>query len=160
MPARFFNFFIFSSVYIAVCALLMVHQTNQLLHLDYNIREYLAFVFFSTICSYNFHWYLTPSIPTEKLRVQWTQQHKTLHLLFFVAGFIGSCILRLALYHSYLLDGGFSVTHLSLFGSQIAAKAFLFFEKNSHRQNNIPVFCMDVCNNVFAYCIFRRSVAV
>jgi 1,4-dihydroxy-2-naphthoate octaprenyltransferase len=90
MLVRFFNFFVFSSIYIALCALLMVNQTNQLLHLDYNIRQYLAFVFFSTICSYNFHWYLTPATPTEKLRVQWTQQHKTLHFIFFIGGFIGS----------------------------------------------------------------------
>jgi 4-hydroxybenzoate polyprenyltransferase len=92
MLVRVFNFFIFSSIYISLCALLMVNQTNQLLHLDYDIHHYLLFVFFSTICSYNFHWYLTPLLPTEKLRVQWTQEHKTLHFLFFIAGLVGSCI--------------------------------------------------------------------
>src|SRR5437868_1609120 len=90
MLTRIFNFFIFSSIYIALCALLMVSQTNKLLHLDYNIQQYLLFVFFSTLCSYNFHWYLTPLTPTEKLRVTWTQQHKILHLLFFAVGLIGS----------------------------------------------------------------------
>lgn len=72
--------------------MLMVTQTNKLLHLDYNFRQYLLFVFFSTLCSYNFHWYLTPLTPAEELRVRWTQQHKILHLLFFTAGLIGSCI--------------------------------------------------------------------
>jgi len=92
MLIRAFNFFIFSSIYIALCAMLMVTQTNKLLHLDYNFRQYLLFVFFSTLCSYNFHWYLTPLTPAEELRVRWTQQHKILHLLFFTAGLIGSCI--------------------------------------------------------------------
>lgn len=92
MLIRAFNFFIFSSIYIALCAMLMVSQTNKLLHLDYNFRQYLLFVFFSTLCSYNFHWYLTPLTPAEELRVRWTQQHKILHLLFFTAGLIGSCI--------------------------------------------------------------------
>lgn len=92
MLIRIFNFFIFSSIYIALCALLMVTQTNKLLHLDYNFHQYLLFVFFSTLCSYNFHWYLTPLTPAEELRVRWTQQHKILHLFFFIAGLIGSCI--------------------------------------------------------------------
>lgn len=91
MLTRFFNFFIFSSIYIALCAVLMVTQTNHLLHLKYDVQHYLVFVFFSTICSYNFHWFLTPLTPTEKLRVRWTQEHKNLHLLFFIVGMVGSC---------------------------------------------------------------------
>jgi 4-hydroxybenzoate polyprenyltransferase len=108
MAVRFFNFFIFSSIYISLCALLMVHQTNQLLHLSYDINHYFLFVFFSTICSYNFHWFLTPSIPTEKLRVQWTQSHKTLHFILFAAGLIGSCI-YFFYFIEYLLWMGISV---------------------------------------------------
>lgn len=90
MIKKLFNFFIFSSLYIAGCAVLMVYQTNQLLHLRYNSLVCYLFVFFSTICSYNFHWYLTPDTPTEQLRVGWTQRHKKLHLFLYIVGLIGA----------------------------------------------------------------------
>jgi len=51
-----------------------------------------AFVFFSTICSYNFHWYLTPNSVTSSVRSKWTQDHKQLHLFFYIIGLIGSLI--------------------------------------------------------------------
>jgi 4-hydroxybenzoate polyprenyltransferase len=85
-----FHFFLFTSLFISGCALMMVHQTNQLLHLQYDIPNYLLFVFFATLCSYNFHWYLTPDMPSETLRIGWTQQHKPLHLALFIVGVTGS----------------------------------------------------------------------
>ncbi len=87
---KLFNFFIFSSLYIAGCAVLMVYQTNHLLRLQYDALVCYLFVFFSTICSYNFHWYLTPNTPTEQLRVTWTQQHKKLHMVLYMIGLIGA----------------------------------------------------------------------
>ncbi len=129
MLVRFFNFFIFSSIYIALCALLMVSQTNKLLHLDYNFHQYLLFVFFSTICSYNFHWYLTPLTPTEKLRVQWTQQHKTLHLLFYMAGLIGSCF-YFFYFTSHLFWMGISALLTFLYSApKLPYKPFYFLRK-------------------------------
>jgi 4-hydroxybenzoate polyprenyltransferase len=81
-----FNFFLFTSCFIAGCALLMVIQTNQLLHLQYDDTGYLVFVFFSTLCSYNFHWYLSADAASENARVRWTQQHKMLHLALIAVG--------------------------------------------------------------------------
>lgn len=81
---------LFSSLYIAGCAVLMVHQSNHLLRLHYNHIHYFAFVFFSTICSYNFHWYLTHSAETEKIRNRWTGEHRSLHLILFLVGLLGS----------------------------------------------------------------------
>jgi 4-hydroxybenzoate polyprenyltransferase len=68
----------------------MVYQTCVLL---FNTKPSLSlslFVFFSTICSYNFHWYLTPFSVTSSARAKWTQQHKTLHLVLYLIGLIGS----------------------------------------------------------------------
>jgi 4-hydroxybenzoate polyprenyltransferase len=76
-----FDLFIFTSCFIAGCAVLMVCQTNQLMHLQYDIPAYLVFVFFSTLCSYNFHWYLSADATSENARVKWTQHHKILHLV-------------------------------------------------------------------------------
>jgi 4-hydroxybenzoate polyprenyltransferase len=86
----FIHFLVFSSIYIAACALVMIHQTNQLLNLQYDIFHYYGFVFFSTICSYNFHWGLTPYVETEMVRLGWTVRNKRVHKIFFVIGVIGS----------------------------------------------------------------------
>jgi 4-hydroxybenzoate polyprenyltransferase len=89
---KIFDFFIFSSLYIASCAILMIVQTNRLL-LDTDPSGRLTgFVFFSTICSYNFHWYLTPRSVNPSRRLVWTQYHKALHFILYLAGGIGAII--------------------------------------------------------------------
>jgi 4-hydroxybenzoate polyprenyltransferase len=110
---KLFHLFVFSSVYIALCAVLMVYQTNQLLQLNYSIPPYLLFVFFSTICSYNFHWYLTSNVQTEAIRVKWTQRNKTLHLILFSIGFIGSVwYFFYFINHWFWLGGAVVLTYL------------------------------------------------
>lgn len=90
MVRYIFHFFLFTSLFISGCALLMVNQTNLLLQLQYDAPDYLLFVFFATLCSYNFHWYLTPDMPSETLRIEWTRRNKTLHLALFITGLTGS----------------------------------------------------------------------
>ncbi len=46
---KIFDLFLFSSLFIALCAVLMTLQTNHFFALQYNDRQYTAFVFFSTI---------------------------------------------------------------------------------------------------------------
>lgn len=97
-----FHFFLFTSLFISGCALLMVDQTNHLLQLHYEVPEYLLFVFFATLCSYNFHWYLTPDMPSETLRIGWTRRNRKLHLALFIIGCIGS-----AWYFFYFIEHWF-----------------------------------------------------
>jgi len=85
-----FDLFLFTSCFIAGCAVMMAYQTNDLLHLHYDSTGYLVFVFFSTLCSYNFHWYLSADTTSENARVRWTQQHKKLHLILTAIGGIGA----------------------------------------------------------------------
>ncbi|MEO6915704.1 MAG: hypothetical protein ABI151_08710, partial [Chitinophagaceae bacterium] len=98
MLRRLFNLFIFSSVYIALGAVLMVYQTVDLLHITGLASSYYYFVFFSTLCSYNFHWYLTPPSSEQQMRVEWTQQHRSLHLILFLVGTCGSTYFCLQLF--------------------------------------------------------------
>jgi 4-hydroxybenzoate polyprenyltransferase len=70
----------------------MVCQTSYLLFHSVPAFSLIAFVFFSTICSYNFHWYLTPNSVTSSVRAQWTQKHKLLHLILYLTGLTGSLI--------------------------------------------------------------------
>ncbi|CAL1519719.1 UbiA family prenyltransferase [Chitinophaga sp. MM2321] len=92
-----FNLFLFTSIYISLCALMMIWQTNQLLDLHYQQNTFYLFVFFSTICSYNFHWYLTPATYSSSERIRWGENHRPLMLLLCGIGMIG------ALYFFWLL---------------------------------------------------------
>jgi 4-hydroxybenzoate polyprenyltransferase len=70
----------------------MIYQTALLF--DFPLSFTLTgFVFSGTVCSYNFHWYLTPPNvggPTEK--VIWNIKNKNIHLALFFAGLIGSAV--------------------------------------------------------------------
>ena len=105
MLRRLFDFFIFSSLFIAGCAVLMVYQVNDLFKLQYRPAHYLWFVFFSTICSYNFHWYFTPDTTSENRRILWTHKHKRIHLLFIIVSGIGAFLFFLPLIEYWLWIG-------------------------------------------------------
>lgn len=85
-----FNFFLFSSLYISCVTVVMVFQTRFYLGLQLNFTGYAGFAFFATVCSYNFHWWLTPVSTGESIRVQWTHDHRNLHLVFIFLGGLGA----------------------------------------------------------------------
>lgn len=49
----------------------------------------LAFIFFSTLCSYSFHWYLTPDLDLPSSRTQWLKNHRSTHTVLLVISFLG-----------------------------------------------------------------------
>ena len=105
MLKKLFDFFIFSSLFIAICAVLMLYQVTLLFNIEFN---YLlaGFVFSGSMCSYNFHWYLTPphfEKPTEKLI--WNLSNKRIHLILFMAGLIGSAIFSFLLIEHWIWLG-------------------------------------------------------
>ena len=70
----------------------MIWQTSWLLLGSAPSGRLLGFVFFSTICSYNFHWYLTPRTASPSRRVQWTVRNKALHFVLYLAGAVGAAV--------------------------------------------------------------------
>ncbi len=70
----------------------MIWQTSHLLLGSPPSGRLVGFVFFSTICSYNFHWYLTPASIDRSRRVQWTQRHKILHFILYLVGGVGATV--------------------------------------------------------------------
>jgi 4-hydroxybenzoate polyprenyltransferase len=89
---KVFDFFVFSSLFIAACAVLMTYQTCFLFHLPFSFAL-AGFVFSGSVCSYNFHWYLTPPTveePTEK--EVWNISNKPIHLALFILGVVGSAV--------------------------------------------------------------------
>jgi hypothetical protein len=99
---KFGSFIIYSNLFIAGCAVLMANQTYRfLLHRspDWNL---LAFIFFATICSYSFHWYLTSFSVIPSPRIKWTLQNKSIYLFLFFTGLVGA-----AIFFFLLRDGWF-----------------------------------------------------
>ncbi|MGX5817269.1 UbiA family prenyltransferase [Chitinophaga lutea] len=90
MLRGFFNFILFSSIYIAICAVLMAWESSEILQLQYDRYHYYLFVFFSTIASYNFHWYLTPGSERHSERILWGQRQRTLQLFGCAVGVLGA----------------------------------------------------------------------
>lgn len=78
------DFFLFSSLFIAVCSVVMCWQTFYLFGLSAQL-PFLLFVFFATLSSYNFHWYFTLQEVPGSAKVRWSYHNKTLHLFFFAA---------------------------------------------------------------------------
>ncbi len=109
----FFNFLLFSSIYIALVALLMVWETEEILGLALDKNTYFGFVFFSTICSYNFHWYLTPGSEKHSERILWGQRQRRLQLMGCLIGLMGAAWYGLQLVQHWLpLSGAVILTFL------------------------------------------------
>ena len=90
MLKKAFDFFLFSSCYIAICAVVMVYQLALLFPAVHIPPAFYCFVFFSTMCSYNFHWWLTTHSATGSERLQWAIQYKQWHLALGIIGMLGA----------------------------------------------------------------------
>jgi len=91
----------------------MVNQTYDLiLHSSPN-KYFLGFVFFATISSYSFHWYLTSQSLIESPRIEWLKKYRVAHLVFFFIGLTGSAFFFLSLLpHWYWLSVSAIITFL------------------------------------------------
>jgi 4-hydroxybenzoate polyprenyltransferase len=99
---KVFDFFVFTSLFIACCAVLMVYQAFLLFGVQFPLALY-GFVFFGSVCSYNFHWFLTPpQIPGTSHKQQWNLNNRPLHLLLSITGLIGAAICSFLLIDHWL----------------------------------------------------------
>jgi 4-hydroxybenzoate polyprenyltransferase len=94
---QLFSFFIYSNLFIALCAILMIVQTFGLLLDEWPPFTFIAFAFFATLSSYSFHWWLTPDIDLPSERLSWLKRNKYVHLILFFASLPG------AVYYGILL---------------------------------------------------------
>jgi hypothetical protein len=90
------DFFLYSSLFIACCAVVMSYQSFVLFGFPVN-TNLLYFAFFGTISSYNFHWLLTPAQENASGKAYWHLQRKPFHYLLFLIGVIGSAYFGLQL---------------------------------------------------------------
>jgi len=87
-----FRLLVYSNLFIATCAVLMVNQTYRLILHSFPNMNFLFFVFSSTICSYSFHWYLSSLSVTVSPRTEWAKRYYGLHLFLLIASLITSTI--------------------------------------------------------------------
>ena len=157
MPKKLLDFLVFSSLYISGCAMLMVHQTNHLLRLQYRTVPYFFFVFFSTICSYNFHWYLTGTAENEKTRVQWTQNHKQLHFALFLFGLAGSAIFGLYFIKHWFWMGGAVLLTFLYSAPKIERPPFHFLRKIAVGKTIFLAFVWMYVTTFLPFCFSDRQ---
>jgi len=67
----------------------MTYQTFLLYNYQVNYTL-LAFVGCGTVCSYNFHWLLTPAPATTASKAHWHFKHRFLHISLTTIGLIGA----------------------------------------------------------------------
>lgn len=102
MLKKVFDFFIFTSLFIACCAVLMVLQASFIFGVSFPFALYL-FVFSGSVCSYNFHWFLTPpQVQSFSDKMRWNLSKRYLHLLLSVIGLLGAGIAAIFLMEQWL----------------------------------------------------------
>lgn len=124
-----FRAFIFTSIYVSFCAVLMVWQTNTLFNIRDINYDFYIFVFFATICSYNFHWYLTPADYSASERILWSARHKTLQLALVAAGGVGAAISFWHLRAHWLPLGGAAILTFLYSAPKVPHPAFMWLRK-------------------------------
>ncbi len=92
---RLLHFILSHSIFIALCALALCFQTATLLHFEVDYYLY-AFVFFATLCSYNFYWMLGSYGLARTSPSAFIRKHAT-NIFFFAIAFAGIvfCLLQL-----------------------------------------------------------------
>jgi len=73
------EFILFSSIFIAVCAVAMCIQTNLLLHLPLNTFSFYCFVFGATLVQYNLHYLVKTTAVKNSQRLAWSLKNKIVH---------------------------------------------------------------------------------
>lgn len=100
--------FLFSSLFLALCAVGMVYQTMHLFKLEVS-NDLLLFTFAGTLCSYNFHWYFTPASFGGSRKTLWSVKNKKVHAFLFLLSFLlaGYACLGLIQFWPWLLVTAF-----------------------------------------------------
>lgn len=85
---RWFKFILSHSIFISFCAVALCYQAYTLLLLKPD-PNYYGFVFFSTLCSYNFYWSVSKYSFSRSLSLRAFGKKNASYLLFFIfAGLI------------------------------------------------------------------------
>src|SRR6185503_16161731 len=107
----------------------MVYQTYTLILSKTVDPWFAAFVFFSTVCSYNFHWALTPHMLAPSHRMEWGEKHKSYHSLLSLAGLTGAAICFFFLKEHWFYIGIAAVFTFLYSAPKISVPPFLWLKR-------------------------------
>ena len=96
---KLLEFILFSSIFIAACAVSFCMETNILLSVPLNHFSFYCFVFGATLVQYNLHYLAKKVAVKDSERLAWSQKNRNIHLTLFIAG----CILILFSFFSFHL---------------------------------------------------------
>ena len=94
------EFILFSSIFIAACAVSFCIETNVLLDISLNSFSFYCFVFGATLVQYNLHYSMKKVAVKNSERLSWTLRNKNLHFILLIAG----CLLILFSFFSFHLQ--------------------------------------------------------
>ncbi|HEY8687966.1 MAG TPA: UbiA family prenyltransferase [Chitinophagaceae bacterium] len=80
------DFFLFGSIFIAICAVAMCVETNLLLHLRLNNLSFYLFVFGATLAQYNMHYLFKTTAVENSTRLAWSLKNKNIHKILIAFG--------------------------------------------------------------------------
>jgi len=83
---KLLEFILFSSIFIAACAVAFCIETNILLNLPLNSFSFYCFVFGATLLQYNLHYSTKKTAVKDSERLRWSHSNKKLHFLLLVVG--------------------------------------------------------------------------
>lgn len=83
---KLFEFILFSSIFIACCAVAFCIETNILLGLPLNSFSFYCFVFGATLLQYNLHYSTKRTAVKNSERLQWSQKNKKIHFYLLIIG--------------------------------------------------------------------------
>jgi 4-hydroxybenzoate polyprenyltransferase len=102
---KFFSFILFSSIFIAACAVFFAIETNFILGLPLNSLGFYSFIFGATLFQYNMHYVLKVTAVDDSARLAWTIKNKKIHYVLLFIGFslIIFSLFSFHLHHFYVL---------------------------------------------------------
>ncbi len=80
------EFILFSSIFIACCAVSFCMETNILLGFPLNSFSFYCFVFGATLAQYNLHYLVKTTAVKDSLRLAWSQRNKKVHFILLAIG--------------------------------------------------------------------------
>ena len=96
---KLLEFILFSSIFIASCAVGFCIETNLLLGLPLNSFSFYCFVFGATLLQYNLHYSTKKLAVKNSERLQWSLKNKKVHFYLLIIG----CLLILFSFFSFHL---------------------------------------------------------
>jgi len=83
---KLLDFILFTSIFVAGCAVAFCMETNILLGVPLNNFSFYCFVFGATIVQYNLHYLVKKVAAKDSARLRWSQRNKNIHVILLIAG--------------------------------------------------------------------------